>query len=347
MSRVSLSGLTESGTFIVAEVSGNHGGDLDLCKRLIWEAKLAGANAVKFQTYTPDTLTLNTDSEDFLIPPESPWAHFGSQYALYKDAHTPWEWHHELFEYASSLNILAFSSPFDETAVDFLESLHCPIYKLASPEINHLPLVKKIAQTGKPIIMSLGIATEAELDDAIGTFQRYSSAEIGILHCDTNYPAPIYNANLSQITYLKEKYSHIIGYSDHTLGNSAAAAAVVLGAKIIEKHIRSDESESKSPDHFFSTSEKDFTAMTELIREVEILIGSASFRQKQGFENFAIRRSVYPACDIDSGETITKEMLKIVRPGYGPSPSRLNNIIGSIAKRKIRLGERISEKDFE
>jgi len=347
MSTGLLSDLTQTGTFIVAEVSGNHSGDLDLCKKLIKEAKLAGANAVKFQTYTPDTLTLNTDSEDFLIPPESPWAHYVNQYALYQDAHTPWDWHPELFEYALSLDILAFSSPFDETAVDFLESLGCPIYKLASPEINHLPLIKRIAQTGKPIIVSLGIATEPELDDAIRAFQKYSSAEIGILHCDTNYPAPIINANLSQIEYLLEKYGHIIGYSDHTLGYSAATAAVALGAKIIEKHIRISDSSVESPDHFFSTSEEDFKSMIEKIREVEILIGKPSFRQEAGIENFAIRRSIYPACDIESGQAITKDMLKIVRPGYGPSPSKIANIVGLVAKRKIQLGERISEDDFE
>ena len=347
MSKGFLSDLTKGRTFIVAEVSGNHSGDLDVCKRLIREAKLAGANAVKFQTYTPNTLTLNTDSEDFLIPLESPWAHYGNQFALYQDAHTPWDWHPELFEYAHSLNILAFSSPFDETAVDFLESLGCPIYKLASPEINHLPLVKRIAQTGKPIIMSLGIATELELDEAISTFQKYSSAEIGILHCDTNYPAPISNANLNQIKYLIQKYDHLIGYSDHTLGYSAAAVAVALGAKIIEKHIRIDDSSVESPDHFFSTNEEDFKIMIEMIREVEDLIGIASFRQESGFEDFAIRRSIYPACDIEFGQIITQDMIKIVRPGYGIKPSKIGNIVGSVAKRKIRLGERISEQDFE
>lgn len=347
MSSQYLSELTQNGTLIVAEVSGNHAGNLDLCKRLILEAKVSGANAVKFQTYTPDTLTLNTDSEDFLIPADSPWAHYGNQYSLYKDAHTPWEWHEDLFKYAKSLNILAFSSPFDETAVDFLESLECPIYKLASPEINHLPLIEKIAKTGRPVIMSLGIATELELDTAIQTFQKHSSAEIAILHCDTNYPAPLADANLIQIKYLSDKYDHLIGYSDHTLGFTAATVAVAIGAKIIEKHIRIDDFPIESPDHFFSTNGEEFTLMIKMIREVESLIGEPSFRQKTGEEDFSIRRSIYPTCEIQKGETVTRDMLKIVRPGFGPLPSKIDSLVGLIATRKIQRGERISERDFE
>lgn len=342
-----LTELTKSGTLIVAEVSGNHSGDLDLCKRLILEAKLCGADAVKFQTYTPDTLTLDCDQIDFKIPPLSPWAHYGNQYSLYRDAHTPWEWHSDLFEYAHSLDILAFSSPFDETAVDFLEDLNCPIYKLASPEINHLPLITKIAKTGKPIIISLGIATEAELIEAIDTFQKFSSAEIAILQCDTNYPAKLVNANLLQIKYLSERYPHIIGYSDHTLGFTAAAVAVALGAKIVEKHIRVDDFPIESPDHFFSTNGEDFKLMVGVIRDVETSIGKAVFRQESGYENFSIRRSVYPACEIEKGQKISREMLKIVRPGFGPAPSRFENLIGKSAIRKIGIGERVSEDDFE
>jgi pseudaminic acid synthase len=341
-----LAELTQSGTLVVAEVSGNHSGNLELCKRLVLEAKLCGANAVKFQTYTPDTLTLDSDEEDFRIPSNSPWAHFGNQYSLYNEAHTPWDWHQELFDYARSLDILAFSSPFDETAVDFLEDLNCPIYKLASPEINHLPLIIKIAKTGKPIIMSLGVATEEELVQAIETFQSYSSAEIGILQCDTNYPAPLVNANLIQIKYLSEKFPHIIGYSDHTLGSTAAAVAVALGAKIIEKHIRVDDFPIESPDHFFSTSGDDFKLMTEIIRDVEISIGKTSFRQQHGSEDFSIRRSIYPACDIELGQTLSGEVLKIVRPGYGPAPSQFQDLVGRVARRNIKRGTRISEKDF-
>ncbi len=342
-----LTELTKFGALIVAEVSGNHSGNLDLCKRLVLEAKLCGANAVKFQTYTPDTLTLNTDQVDFKIPPISPWAHFGNQYSLYKEAHTPWEWHKELFDYARSLEILAFSSPFDESAVDFLEELHCPIYKLASPEINHLPLITKIAKTGKPIIMSLGVATELELVQAISIFQKYSSAEIGILQCDTSYPAPIVDANLAQIKYLSDEYPHIIGYSDHTIGFTAAAVAVALGARIIEKHIRVDDFPIESPDHFFSTSGEDFKLMTEIIRNVEASIGNQTFRQQSNHEDFAIRRSIYPACDIEQGQTVRREMLKVVRPGFGPAPSKFEVLLGKKALRKIRLGERISENDFE
>jgi pseudaminic acid synthase len=333
-------------TFVVAEVSGNHAGNIDNCIQLIHAAKYAGADAVKFQTYTPDTLTLNSNSEDFLIPPQSPWSTYVNQYSLYSEAHTPWQWHPELFKIASDLELIPFSSPFDESAVDFLETLGCPIYKLASPEINHIPLIRRIAKTGKPIIISLGVATESELEKAVEVFSSNSSAEIAILQCDTSYPADPENANLNQLEYLKQKFGKIIGYSDHTLGSTSAVVAVALGARIIEKHIRIESSDD-SPDSFFSTEREDFKHMVHEIRKVEKLFGGKVFRQQSNSKDFSIRRSIYPARDLTKGEVITTDSLKIVRPGYGISPEFLADLQGRKVNRNVLKGERITLEDFE
>ena len=340
------SGRESNKALVVAEVSGNHAGKVENCIELIHAAKFAGADAVKFQTYTPATLTLDVDMPDFAIPATSPWADYRTQYALYSNAYTPWEWHPRLFEEARKLDLIAFSSPFDESAVDFLETLDCPIYKLASPEINHIPLLQKIARTGKPIIMSLGIATENELDRAILEFSSLSKAWIGILQCDTAYPAPIENSNLSQITYLRQKYDHVIGFSDHTLGADAACAAVALGARIVEKHIRIESGED-SPDTFFSTEKKEFKEMVSRIRATENLMGIQKFRQSETSKDYAIRRSIYPTCDIAQGDVIGAEMLKVVRPGFGIPPEFIGQLVGSVARRFISRGERISLSDFD
>ena len=332
--------------FVVAEVSGNHAGKIDNCIELVYAAKYAGADAVKFQTYTASTLTLDSDMPDFVIPASSPWADFKTQFSLYKNAYTPWEWHPDLFKLARELDLVAFSSPFDESAVDFLESIDCPIYKLASPEINHIPLIQRIARTGKPIIMSLGVATENELNRAIVEFSKISNAQIGILQCDTSYPAPIKNSNLQQISYLLDKYPHAVGFSDHTLGADAAAVAVALGATIIEKHIRIETGET-SPDTFFSTEKEEFKQMVSRIRLTQELIGKQEFRQVEESKDLAIRRSIYPACDINKGDVIVEGMLKIVRPGYGIAPEILTELLGSVAKKSIFKGERISTEDFD
>lgn len=332
--------------WIVAEVSGNHAGRLDNCIELFKAAKYAGADAVKLQTYTADTLTLNVNQSDFSIPSNNPWASFKTQYELYESTFTPWEWHSQLFELAEDLGLTCFSSPFDESAVDFLETLNCPLYKLASPEINHLPLIRKIALTGKPVIFSLGVATKLELDLAISTFTKTSSAPIAILHCDTTYPAPIANANLRQISQLKRDYPFLIGYSDHTLGTDAATVAVALGAQLIEKHIRLEKSEN-SPDSFFSTEVESFKEMVQKIRYTEDSLGSATFRQNESSKDLSTRRSIYPVCDIKKGQLISPDMLKIVRPGYGIDPRYISNLIGTRAKRQIYRGERIGLEDFE
>ena len=336
----------EYGTLVVAEVSGNHAGKIENCIDLIRAAKFAGADAVKFQTYTADSLTLDVEMPDFKIPSSSPWSKYRTHYALYESAFTPWEWHPLLFQVARELNLIAFSSPFDESAVDFLESINCPIYKLASPEINHIPLIQKIASTGKPIIISLGVATENELNRAILEFSKLSSAEIGILQCDTSYPASSENSNLLQIPYLRQRYHHKIGFSDHTTETNAATVAVALGATIIEKHIRIESSEP-SPDTFFSTEVNDFKEMVTRIRLTEQLLGRQQFRQTEQSKDFSIRRSIYPTCDIIQGQVIGHEMLKIVRPGYSIAPEFLAELIGSVAKRSIAKGERLTKNDFD
>jgi pseudaminic acid synthase len=332
--------------WVVAEISGNHAGKLENCIELIKAAKYAGADAVKLQTYKADTLTLDVDQPDFLIPSNSPWVNFKTQYALYENTFTPWEWHSQLFKTAKDLKLTCFSSPFDESAVEFLEALNCPIYKLASPEINHLPLIRKIAETGKPIIMSLGVATKSELDLAVSTFTDLSSAQIVVLHCDTNYPALPENANLTQISQLKSEYPFLIGYSDHTLGTEAATTATALGARVIEKHIRLETKEN-SPDSFFSTGVESFKDMVKKIRFTEKLLGSASFRQTESSKDLSIRRSVYPARNIEKNELISSDMLKIVRPGYGIEPKYISDLIGTRAKRMIYRGERVNFDDFE
>jgi len=333
-------------TLIVAEVSGNHAGRIENCIELIHAAKYAGADAVKFQTYRPDTLTLDSHLPDFMIPTESPWASFGNQYSLYSQAHTPWEWHPQLFQTARELGLLAFSSPFDESAVDFLESLDCPIYKLASPEINHIPLIKKIASTGKPIVISLGVSSGIELERAIETFDSISDAGVAILQCDTNYPASLENANLKQIPHLVEKFGKVVGYSDHTLGSIAATTAVTMGARIVEKHIKIEGSDF-SPDTFFSTEREDFRIMVDNIRAVEKLFGKSEFRQVSGEEDLSIRRSLYPAENLSKGQLIEKNSLRVVRPGFGIPPIFLENLIGHRAKRDLQCGERVTLDDFE
>lgn len=338
--------LDESRTWVVAEISGNHGGNIEICTELLKVAKDAGADAVKLQTYTPDTLTLDVNSPDFLIPSTSPWARYRTQYNLYQQTFTPWEWHSRLFQTAKELDLICFSSPFDESAVALLESLDCPVYKLASPEINHIPLIRSIARTGKPIIFSLGVATESELDLAIDEYRKFSSAPVAILHCDTSYPARLNYANLRQISYLQKKYPFTIGYSDHTLGPDAAVISVALGAKIIEKHIRLDSS-GESPDTFFSTTQQDFKAMVELIRSTEGALGKADFRQQESMKDFSVRRSIYPKVAIRKGETVTSNMIAIVRPGFGIDPKFADSLIGSVAKRSINKGERINLDDFE
>ena len=332
-------------TWIVAEVSANHNQSIESAILLIDAAANAGANAVKFQTYTADTISMKSDAPDFVLPSDSPWKKYRNYYSLYEEASTPWEWHRELFNHARQRNLVPFSSPFDETAVELLEKLNCPVYKVASPEIRHIPLIQKIAKTGKPIIFSLGTSTSEDFELALESFRSISNSEIGVLQCDTEYPAKFERANLNLLSHLSERYNVIAGYSDHTLGNIASIAAVCKGAKIIEKHI--SLSGVSSVDDFFSLEEKDFSNLVKEIRIAESTFGSSDFRKfEEVIGGNRSHRSIYPVRNIAKGKTVTVDDIRVIRPGFGLHPKFFTEIIGRSTSRDLIAGERISLDDF-
>lgn len=334
----------ESPAFVVAEISANHSGNKNTCMDLIDIAAASGANAVKFQTYRADTITLSSEMEDFAIQPDSPWASYGNLFNLYSKASTPWEWHLDLFKYAKSKNLIAFSSAFDETAVDFLDSLEVPLHKVASPEINHIPLIARMAQSGKPVLMSLGVASKRDLDLALQTIKQNGNPEIVIMQCDTNYPADIGNSNLLQIPKIKLDYDCIVGYSDHTTTSLTAIVAAGLGAKVFEKHLTRETSKD-TVDAFFSASEMAFREYVTNLRLAEKALGKEKFRSPDYQLNHRSKRSIYPTKDIWKGSIFTNENVGVFRPGLSLAPEKLDWIIGKSAARDIRAGERLSEKD--
>jgi len=331
--------------FLVAEISANHMGNKKLCIDLIDIAKSTNVNAVKFQTYTPDTITLNSSEPDFLIPQESPWSSYSTLYELYREAFTPWEWHEELFRYAKSQGLLAFSSAFDETALAFLESLGSPLHKIASPEINHLPLIKKMAETGKPIIMSLGVASQYDLETALKVVQETSDSQVVILQCDTNYPSKNLNANLRQLLSLKNRYQKIVGYSDHTKSSISGVVAVALGAKVFEKHL-TNSSDDQAIDSFFSSSGQELSDYVKDIREAESTLGNVAFRTEPSSQVFRSKRSIYPKCDIEKGQEFSVKNIGVFRPGLSIQPEEFERILGQRASRNLRKGERILDSDI-
>jgi len=336
----------EHHVFVIAELSANHNGSLATAIETIKAAKRAGADAIKFQTYTADTLTLDCDKDDFLIKGGTIWDG-KTLYDLYKEAYTPWEWHSKLFEVAKEEGLVCFSSPFDKSAVDFLETLHCPIYKIASFEITDIPLIEYVAKQGKPIIISTGIASYEDILLALETCRKVGNNNITLLKCTSSYPAPVAEANLAMMQQLAIDFKVKIGLSDHTLGSTVPVIATVLGAEVIEKHFILDRSIG-GPDASFSMNEIEFTAMVKAIREAEVAVGKTSYeltnKQKEGR---VFSRSLYPTCNIQKGETITKDNIRSVRPGSSLHPIFFNDIIGKKAKRDIQFGERISLDDFE
>jgi hypothetical protein len=334
----------ENPAFIVAEISANHLGRKESCMDLIDIAAAGGANAVKFQTYKADTITLASGLADFAIQAESPWASYGNLFNLYSEASTPWEWHSDLFEYAKSKNLIAFSSAFDETALDFLDSLECPLHKLASPEINHIPLIAKMAQSGKPILMSLGVASKRDLDLALQTIRENGNPEVVIMQCDTNYPADVDNANILQISRIKQEYKRIAGYSDHTTTSLTAVLAAALGAKVFEKHL-TQESSAGAIDAFFSASETAFREYVTDLRLAEAALGEEKFRSSDHESSNRSKRSIYPKKDIKKDSIFSKENVGVFRPGLSLAPEKFDWIIGKSAARDIGAGERLSEID--
>ena len=332
--------------FIVAELSANHNGSLDVAIETVRAAKRAGANAIKLQTYTPDTITLDCNKDDFIIKSNSIWD--GQKYyELYKKAFTPWEWHPKLFNVAKEEGLICFSSPFDKTAVDFLEGLGNPIYKVASFEITDIPLIEYIATKGKPIILSTGIARLDDIELAINTCKKAGNYQIILLKCVSSYPAPIEEANLVMISDLAQRYKVTTGLSDHTLGTTAPVVAVTQGAKIIEKHFILDKSVG-GPDSSFSLDEKEFTQMVKAVREAELAIGQVDYNlteKQQQSRNFS--RSLYISKDVKKGDIVTESNIKSVRPGYGMHPKHLPDILGKIFTKDCKIGTRVDEKLFK
>ncbi|MDB9823858.1 pseudaminic acid synthase [Flavobacteriaceae bacterium] len=337
-----LSTFLENSVFIIAELSANHAGKKEVAIETIKAAKRAGANAIKLQTYTADTMTLKSDAKDFLIDHETVW---DGRYLhdLYKEASTPWEWHKELFNIANEEGLICFSSPFDFTAVDFLESLDNPIYKIASLEITDIPLIEYIAQKEKPMIISTGIATLEDIELALDACKRMGNNQVSLLKCTSSYPAPIEEANLSMIKDLAIRFNVASGLSDHTLGITAPVIAVTQGAKIIEKHFILDRSIG-GVDASFSLDEKEFKQMVTAVREAEVALGKVDYnlteKQCQG-RNFS--RSLYIAKDVKKGEVVTNENVRSVRPGFGMHPKHLPMIIGKTFVKDFTSGTRMKQ----
>ncbi|MGR2736824.1 pseudaminic acid synthase [Billgrantia sp. Q4P2] len=313
--------------YIIAELSANHNGSIDIAKLLIEEAKKSGANAVKLQTYRPDTITLNSTLPDFQIT-EGLWKG-RTLYELYEWAHTPWEWHKPLFEHARNLGITIFSSPFDATAVDFLEELNTPAYKIASFEAIDIPLIKYVARTGKPMIISTGMADADEIQEAIDAARGEGCKELAILHCVSGYPAPAQEYNLRTLTDMMQRFGVVTGLSDHTLDNTTAITSVALGAAIIEKHFTLDR-QGGGPDDSFSLEPKD---LVELCRDSKVAwsaLGNVNYGRKESeLANIKFRRSLYYVKAMKAGDIVDESSVKSVRPGYGLKPSQLERIVGS------------------
>lgn len=319
--------------YVIAELSANHNGKFETAIRIIEAAKKMGADAVKLQTYKPDTITLDCDREEFLI-------HGGlwdgrTLYDLYDEAHMPWEWHAPLFEHARKLGIPIFSSPFDKTAVDLLEDLNAPAYKIASFEVVDLPLIKYVAGTGKPMIISTGMADLTEIQEAIDAAREGGCNELAILHCVSGYPAPAADYNLRTVPDMIQRFGLVTGLSDHTLDNTTAIASVALGADILEKHFTLDRN-GGGPDDSFSLEPDELSALCRCARTAWEALGQVNYRRKSSeLENVKFRRSLYFVKALKSGEVITEEAVRSVRPGFGLAPKYLENIIGKCVSENV------------
>ncbi len=332
---------SQSRTFVVAELSANHGNHLDVALATVRAAKEAGADAIKLQTYTADTITLNCTNEDFVVKGTSLWDN-RTLYDLYQEAHTPWEWHKAIFDEAESLGLCCFSTPFDNTAVDFLETLGNPIYKIASFEITDLPLIEYTASKGKPMIISTGIALEADIRLAIEACHRAGNHDITLLKCTSAYPARIEEANLMTMVDMKERFGVKVGLSDHTMGTDVVTAAIALGASVIEKHVILDRSLG-GPDAAFSMEIDAFAAMVTSIRNIEKALGTVHYEtDKSQIKGRQFARSLYVAEDMKAGDVLTEKNLRSVRPGYGLHPKYLTECLGKTVNQDLKKGTRFS-----
>jgi len=329
--------INDGKTFIIAEMSANHLQDFNRAKKIIDAAAYSGADAIKLQTYRPDTITIDCKGKEFLATPGSPWEGM-NLYELYEKAYTPWEWHEELIRYSKEKGLICFSAPFDLSAIDFLEKLEVPAYKIASYEIEDIPLIKKVASTGKPIILSTGIATIEDIDRAIDTCINEKNRNIILLKCLSAYPAPYNQMNLKTIPNMRETFEVEVGISDHTLGTEVAIASVALGATVVEKHLTLSR-EDGGADSMFSMEPQEFKKMVNEIRNVEKAMGKISYRltEKQILSKER-GRSLYIVEDINKGECFTTKNIKSIRPGFGLKPRYYEEIIGKYATCDLKKG---------
>ncbi|TQI70420.1 pseudaminic acid synthase [Gramella sp. Hel_I_59] len=335
-----------SSVFIVAELSANHGGDIEIAKASIRAAKRAGADAVKLQTYTADSMTLDVKTDDFKLKHGTSWDGY-YLYDLYKAAFTPWSWHKELFDTAREVGLICFSSPFDKEAVELLEELNTPAYKIASFEITDIPLIELVASKGKPVIISTGIADLEDIQLALDACHRMGNKDIVLLKCTSQYPAPIEDANMVMVNDLSDRFEVASGLSDHTIGNTAPIAATCLGAQIIEKHFILDKSVG-GPDASFSMDENEFSAMVKAVREAEKVLGSINYELSENQKIArSFSRSIYVTNDIKRGEKITTDNIRAIRPGYGLHPKYFKDIQGKSVKKDLLKGTALSLDHIE
>lgn len=330
----------ETPPYVIAEMSANHNGDFNKAIRIIEMAKQSGADAIKLQTYKPDTITLDRRTPEFMI--EGGLWDGQSLYELYENAYMPWEWHKPLFEYARKLDITIFSSPFDNTAVDFLEELNSPAYKIASFEAIDLPLIKYVASTGKPMIISTGMADEEEIQEAIEAAREGGCKELAILHCVSGYPAPSEDYNLKTMVDMQQRFGLVTGLSDHTLDNTTAITSVALGASIIEKHVTLDR-DGGGPDDSFSLEAPELKALCKGAKIAWQALGQVDYGRKSSEQsNVKFRRSLYFVKDLKEGDFITEADIRSVRPGFGLAPKFYDELLGQTVNRNVKRGTAVS-----
>jgi pseudaminic acid synthase len=326
--------------FIIAELSANHNGSLEVALETVRAAKRAGADCIKLQTYTADTITLNSRKDDFLIK-GTIWDG-KNLHDLYQEAFTPWEWHKVIMEEAAKEGLICFSSPFDHSSVDFLESLNVPAYKIASFEITDIPLIEYVASKGKPVIMSTGIAGLEDIELALDACRRMGNDQIILLKCTSSYPAPVEEANMVMVKDMAERFGVLTGLSDHTMGSTVPVVATVFGARVIEKHFILDRSIG-GPDASFSMTEQEFSEMVQAVRQAELAIGQVDYeltdKQAKGRD---FSRSLYVSADIEVGDVISPENVRSVRPGFGLHPKYYQSVMGKVAVKRAEAGDRFT-----
>lgn len=330
--------ILENRVFIIAELSANHNHDMEVIKKTVKAIKRSGADAIKLQTYLPETMTLNLDLPLFKARKGSLWEG-RALFDLYREAHLPWEWHAEIFSLAREEGLYCFSSPFDKSATDFLEQFDPPAYKIASFEITDIPLIEHVAEKMKPIILSTGCAELADIQLAVDTCRKVGNSQIALLKCTSQYPAPAETMNLKTIPIMRDLFNVVVGLSDHTIGSTAPVVAVSLGARIIEKHFTLDRNLG-GPDAAFSMEPAEFAAMVKAVREAEASLGRITYQVSE--ETKLRRRSLFAVEDIRAGEEFTEENIRPVRPGHGLHPKHYKKILGKTARTAIGKGEPLS-----